>query len=188
MKNKYDNMYDRKLWLDDDEWRLLKNAPEATFPFHDSYNKNRETEKLYKKHTVKINGNEMLNNAFPFEYSPKGRNVVCNECGIPLESRTMRWNIEDYDGTNDVWVHQGRPDLDFFPDHILNDNLNIKAVGIFEDEPTGNHHYPVMDEWCVKCGTVGSVEKYEYPWADYYACMVDGCDYEFTNDYGRVVS
>lgn len=107
----------------------------------------------------------------PYTTGPKDAPATCKKCNEELELRTMKWSNDQYDGVQQVWIHKGKPELDFFSNASLNANLNIPK------EVSGKRHHSDVNGWCRDCGTVGSVKLEQQAWADVVTCTAPGCGF-----------
>lgn len=143
----------------------------------DTYNKDSIVKELYDDRTLEIRTNDSFVSVNPYGYAPKDSEVLCEDCGEVLEYRVMKWDNEQYDGREYVWVHKDKPEFNFFSNHSLNKNLHIEGEGAYGDQPTRPAHHSKTPSWCTKCGTLGSIEVDRDAWADNISCNNPECDY-----------
>lgn len=144
----------------------------------DTYNKDSIVKELYDERTVEIRDNNSIPSANPYSYAPKDSDVLCEDCGEVLEYRVMKWNNDQYDGKEWVWVHKNKPELNFFSNPSLNNNLHIEGTGPYGHQPVSPAHHSKRPSWCTHCGTLGSIEVERDSWADNYFCTNPECDFK----------
>lgn len=165
---------------------------QATYENEDSvsldvYNNDSIVNELYDSYTLKVDSNasaaaEGYTSKFPF--SPKDGSAECEKCGNEVEHRVMKWENDQYNGREQVWVHKGKPELDFFSNVSLNRNLHIEGDGKYQNQPTGDAHHVHPKSWCSSCGTVGSIVVDRDMWADNFSCANPECDFEVRHSLG----
>lgn len=133
---------------------------------------------IYDDYTQEVVTNDSYVSVNPFGYAPNTGVVICDDCGEELEYRIMRWENEQYDGREHVWVHKNHPELNFFRNPSLNKNLHIEGEGTYNDQPVSPAHHSKVPSWCRRCGTLGSIVVEHDPWADNVSCSNPECDYK----------
>lgn len=145
----------------------------------DSYTKDSIINEMYDERTLEVRTNsspEII--GYPFSYKPKDSEVICEDCGEILEYRVMKWDNEQYDGREQVWVHKNAPELNFFSNYSLNKNLHIEGQGHYGNQPVSPAHHSKAPSWCTRCGTLGSIVVDRDMWADNVSCSNPECDYQ----------
>ena len=144
----------------------------------ENYVKDSIVSELYDERTLEIRDNDTFVSINPFSYKPKNSEVICEDCGEVLEYRVMKWDNNQYDGREQTWVHRDKPELNFFSNHSLNNNLHIEGSGTYSDQPIAPAHHSKAPSWCTRCGTLGSIEVDRDMWADNVSCSNPECDYQ----------